>query len=122
VIKPCPSSPEPSALWQVYAGNKIRNLERDRCLDANDHKQPILYQCYPSENTNQEWETEFGLLKNERSGTCLDFRPFEEVPLVSSACDASRTVWSKFGQFEPEETRMYREAVQTHSWDAAIVS
>ena len=110
-------SKDPRYLWEFYKNSqKLMNAKYRQCLDANDHKTPILYSCYDNENSNQEWEFTSGVLRNARSETCLDIEPFTERPVVTTDCDASRASWMRQSEFEPEETRLFKEALDQNPW------
>ena len=90
-------------LWSFESLSRVRNRAANKCLDGNDHKVPILYPCYSSDNDNQEW-TDPGLtqnIKNGRAQMCLDYKPNKERSVsVSQNCKTG----AKWEVFEPRES------------------
>jgi GT2 family glycosyltransferase len=110
----CPASPVDETddlLWSFEASSRIRNRGADKCLDGNDHKQPILYPCYSSENDNQEWSDpgNRGHIKNARAQMCLDYHPKKERSAsVSPNCNTG-SKWEEYEPVETTEMRIYKQ-------------
>ena len=117
-VASCPTTSSNEFVFKFFSESKLENLAFSRrCIDANDHKTPILYPCYAEENSNQEWELNKGFIRNFRSETCIDMAPVSDKPIISVACSESQAKWITEGSFEPPETIFYKKAAQDHGWN-----
>ena len=97
-------------IWYLETPDRLRNKRANRCIDGNDHKTPILYPCYSTENDNQEWTDPMsgGLIKNGRAKMCLDYNAVTERQVsVTSNCNSGAR-WRMFDPKESTEMRIYR--------------
>jgi len=114
VMVHCPTTPAEETDWMLWSFetlSRLRNRAANKCLDGNDHKTPILYPCYSSDNDNQEWTdpgTEGGKIKNARAQMCLDYHPQKERSAsVSNNCQTGAR-WEMFEPRETTEMRIYK--------------
>ncbi len=114
VVVPCPASPSGETdrmLWSFESLSRIRNRGANKCLDGNDHRTPILYPCYSSENDNQEWSdpgTQGGRIKNARAQMCLDYHPLKERTVSVSITCSTGARWEIFDPKETTEMKIYK--------------
>jgi hypothetical protein len=113
VLVKCPTNESDETdkmLWSFESLSRVRNWAENKCLDGNDHKTPILYPCYSTDNDNQEWSDpkSQGNIKNTRAQMCLDYKPNRERTVsVSSNCKTGGK-WEMHDPQESLEMKIYK--------------
>ncbi len=115
VVVHCPKTASDETdlmIWSFESLYRLRNKARNKCIDANDQKTPILYPCYTSDNLNQEWSdptNSRGMVKNSKENMCLDYRPSAERSVSVSRNCGTGSKWEIFDPQESIEMSIYKK-------------
>lgn len=120
-----PCSGAVSQRW-VNDGGRLRNVELDLCMDANDMLSPILYSCYslgelPAMQHFKLYDNGWVFLprswadngRKRYPAKCLDSRPAPGMDVVPQNCDEVKqrgAKWVKLWEEIPLETRLFMDA------------
>jgi hypothetical protein len=90
---------------------RLKHVNTGLCFDGNNGIRPMLYSCYEGENTNQQIDLSGGIIKLERTETCIDFEPVKPSPVTSIPCSVAESTfkWEEYKPFVPIETQVYNE-------------
>ena len=88
---------------------RLKHLPSGLCFDGNNGVTPVLYTCYEGENTNQQIDLTDGMLKLERTETCIDSEPVKPSPVTAIPCSVAESAfkWEEYKPFVPIETEIY---------------
>ena len=94
---------------------RLVHAETKLCIDGNNGIRPVLYTCYPGENTNQQFDLTGGIVKLERTEACIDFEPAKPTPVTAIPCNVAQSTfkWEEYKPFIPIETEVYNQKKET---------
>lgn len=98
----------------------IRQWNSLFCFDRLDHSGPLPYYCdITGKNHNQQYSfADDGRIRDNRTGLCLSTNA-DGVKFAIEKCEHA-THWEQVDPFEPEETKLYKEAIKKHSFSEDV--